>query len=172
MALIELLDVLPTNYERRTEVLDLLRQDLDAVLRWQDASTGLWYQVMDSPQREGNYLEATCSCMFAYALLKAYRMGYVGTRYRDAGIQAYQGILQQFIRINADQTISLTHCCSVAGLGPGISEKVLKAAPNVKENRRRDGSFQYYLSEPIRDNDPKGIGPFIWASLEYEKLKS
>jgi rhamnogalacturonyl hydrolase YesR len=171
MALIELLDVLPADYEHRTEVLTILRQDLDAIIRWQDPSTGLWYQVMDSPRREGNYLEATCSCMFAYALLKAYRKGYVGTHYRDAGIQAYQGILRQFIRINPDQTISLTHCCSVAGLGPGISEKVLKAAPNVKENRRRDGSFQYYLSEPIRDNDAKGIGPFIWASLEYEKIE-
>ena len=171
MALIELLDVLPTNYEGRTEVLSILRQDLDASIRWQDPTTGLWYQVMDSPHREGNYLEATCSCMFAYALLKAYRKGYVGTHYRDAGMKAYQGILRQFIRINSDQTISLTHCCSVAGLGPGISEKVLKAAPNVKENRRRDGTFQYYLSEPIRDNDPKGIGPFIWASLEFEKLQ-
>ena len=171
MALIELLDVLPPDYGRRTEVLALLRQDLDAIIRWQDPSTGLWYQVMDSPRREGNYLEATCSSMFAYALLKAYRLGYVATRYRDAGLQAYQGILRQFIRINPDQTISLTRCCSVAGLGPGISPKVLKAAPNVKENRRRDGSYQYDLSEPIRDNDPKGIGPFIWASLEYEKIE-
>ena len=127
---------------------------------------------MDSPNREGNYLEATCSSMFAYVLLKAYRMGYVGTRYRKAGIKAYQGILKHFIRIDTDNTISLTHCCSVAGLGPGISEKVLKAAPNVKENLRRDGSFQYYLSEPIRDNDAKGLGPFIWASLEMERMKS
>ena len=172
MALIELLDVLPANYERRSEVIKLLRKDLDAVIKWQDSKSGLWYQVMDSPNREGNYLEATCSSMFAYVLLKAYRMGYVGTRYRKAGIKAYQGILKHFIRIDTDNTISLTHCCSVAGLGPGISEKVLKAAPNVKENLRRDGSFQYYLSEPIRDNDAKGLGPFIWASLEMERMKS
>lgn len=58
----------------------------------------------------------------------------------------------------------------MSGLGPGMSAKVLKAAPKVKENKRRDGSFEYYISEPIRDNDGKGVGPFIWASLEMEKM--
>ena len=171
MALIELLDALPTNYARRQEVVAILQQDLENVVKWQDKESGLWYQVMDAPNREGNYLEATCSSMFAYALLKAYRKGYVANKaFQDAGIRAYQGILQHFIRVNDDETISLTHCCSVAGLGPGLSEKVKRAAPNVKENRRRDGSYNYYLSEPVRDNDAKGVGPFIWASLEMEAL--
>lgn len=171
MALIELLDALPTNYARRQEVVAILQQDLENVIKWQDKESGLWYQVMDAPNREGNYLEATCSSMFAYALLKAYRKGYVANNaFQDAGIRAYQGILQHFIRVNDDETISLTHCCSVAGLGPGLSEKVKRAAPNVKENRRRDGSYNYYLSEPVRDNDAKGVGPFIWASLEMEAL--
>jgi rhamnogalacturonyl hydrolase YesR len=170
MALIELLDALPESYARRAEVIDLLQKDLDAIIKWQDKDSGVWYQVMDEPGREGNYLEATCSSMFAYVLLKAYNKGYLGTKYRDAGIKAYQGIIKNFIRVNADKTISLTKCCEVAGLGPGVSAKVLKAAPNVKENKRRDGSFEYYISEPVRDNDAKGVGPFIWASLEIEKL--
>lgn len=170
MALIELLDVLPENYERRQEVVALLKKDLEAIIKWQDPHSGVWYQVMDAPKRESNYLESTCSSMFAYALLKAYRKGYVNQIFQEAGIKAYRGILNRFIRVNDDETISLTHCCSVAGLGPGISEKVKLAAPNVKENRRRDGSFNYYISEPIRDNDAKGIGPFIWASLEMEAL--
>jgi rhamnogalacturonyl hydrolase YesR len=170
MALIELLDVLPENYERRQEVVELLRKDLAAIVQWQDPASGVWYQVMDAPAREGNYLESTCSSMFAYALLKAYRKGYVDKTFQEAGIKAYQGILDHFIRIDEDETISLTHCCAVAGLGPGISERVKRAAPNVKENKRRDGSFGYYLSEPVRDNDAKGIGPFIWASLEMEAL--
>ena len=170
MALIELLDALPESYVRRAEVIDLLQKDLDAIIKWQDKDSGVWYQVMDEPGREGNYLEATCSSMFAYVLLKAYNKGYLGTKYRDAGIKAYQGIIKNFIRVNADKTISLTKCCEVAGLGPGVSAKVLKAAPNVKENKRRDGSFEYYISEPVRDNDAKGVGPFIWASLEIEKL--
>ena len=170
MALIELLDAMPENYGRRNEVISLLKKDLDAVIKWQDKESGLWYQVMDQPGREGNYLESTCSSMFAYVLLKAARKGYVDQKYRDAGIKAYNGIIKNFIRINPDKTISLTNCCSVAGLGPGMSEKVLKAAPKVKENKRRDGSYEYYLSEPVRDNDAKGVGPFIWAALEMEQL--
>lgn len=170
MALIELLDALPENYSRRSDVIDLVKKDLDAVIKWQDKDTGLWYQVMDTPGRDGNYLEATCSSMFAYALLKAARKGYVGEAYREAGVKAYKGIINNFITVNPDKTISLTKCCEVAGLGPGVSKKVLKAAPKVKENKRRDGSFEYYISEPVRANDAKGVGPFIWASLEMEQM--
>ncbi|MDE5570667.1 MAG: glycoside hydrolase family 88 protein, partial [Prevotella sp.] len=176
MALIEVLDALPENYARRSEVIDLLVKDFDAILRWQDKESGVWYQVMDSPGKEGNYLESTCSAMFTYALLKAYRKGYVGEKYRDAGIRAYKGMINHFIRVNQDQTISLTECCSVAGLGPAATPEVQAAMKkinpkgSVKENLRRDGSYKYYLSEPIRDNDAKGVGPFIWASLEMEML--
>jgi rhamnogalacturonyl hydrolase YesR len=170
MALIELLDALPQDYSRRAEVIELLKKDFDAILKWRDKESKLWYQVMDQPGREGNYLEATCASMFTYAMLKAHRLGYVGDKYRDAAIESYKAIIRNFIRVNADKTISLTRCNEVAGLGPGISAKVLKAAPKVKENKRRDGSYKYYLSEPIRDNDAKGVGPFIWASLEMETL--
>ena len=176
MALVEVLDALPESYARRAEVIDLLRRDFDAILKWQDKKTGTWYQVMDSPGREGNYLESTCTAMFTYSLLKAYRKGYVGAKYRDAGIKAYRGIINNFIRVNANQTISLTNCCSVAGLGPAATPDVeaamrrINPKGTVKENRRRDGSYMYYLSEAIRDNDAKGIGPFIWASLEMEML--
>ena len=176
MALIEVLDALPADYSRRAEVIDLLRKDLDAVIKWQDKASGVWYQVMDSPGREGNYLEATCSAMFAYVLLKAYNKGYLGTKYREAGLKAYRGIVSHFIRVNPDKTISLTNCCAVAGLGPGISPQVeaaLKAInpkAKAKQSSNRDGSYAYYLSEPIRDNDAKGVGPFIWASLEMEKM--
>ena len=176
MALIEVLDALPEDYSRRGEVLDLLQKDLDAVIKWQDQESGTWYQVMDAPGREGNYLESTCSSMFAYVLLKAYNKGYLGTKYRDAGIKAYQGIIKNFIRVNADKTISLTQCCSVAGLGPAATPQVIAAMKKinpkgcVKEDKHRDGSYAYYLSESIRDNDAKGVGPFIWASLEMEKL--
>ena len=71
-------------------------------------------------------------------------------------MKAYNGIINEFIQVNPDKTISLTKCCSVSGLGPD-------------KNPRRDGSFEYYMSEPIRDNDAKGVGPFLWASLEMER---
>lgn len=160
MAMIEILDALPDDYARKGEVVDLLNRVLSSVIKYQDKKTGLWYQVMDVKNKDGNYLEATCSSMFAYALLKGYRMGYLkDKKFLDAGKKAYQGILDNFIKVNADSTISLTHCCAVAGLGP-------------QKNPKRDGSFEYYISEPIRDNDAKGVGPFIWASLEMEKMNT
>lgn len=177
MALVELLDALPADYARRGEIMDVLQKDFDAIIKWQDEKTGTWYQVMDSPERKGNYLESTCTSMFAYSMLKAYRKGYVkDVKYLNAGVKAYKGIINNFIRMDADKTISLTECCVVAGLGPAATPEVVKAMKKVnpkgkvKHNEKRDGSFEYYLSEPIRDNDAKGVGPFIWASLEMEMM--
>ncbi len=162
MAMTECLDAMPENYARRNEVIDLLNKAMASVVKYQDKQTGVWYDVMDVKDTR-NYLESTASSMFAYVLLKGYRKGYLGEKYRDAGVKAYNGILKQFIKVNPDKTISLTNCCAVSGLGPGPGPYVKK--PNYK----RDGSFEYYMSEPIRDNDAKGVGPFIWASLEMEQ---
>ena len=161
MAMTECLDAMPENYARRDEVIKLLNKAMASVVKYQDKATGVWYDVMDVKDPR-NYLESTASSMFAYVLLKGYRKGYLSEKYRDAGVKAYNGILNQFIKVNPDKTISLTKCCSVSGLGPGPGPYVKK--PNYK----RDGSFNYYMSEPIRDNDAKGVGPFIWASLEME----
>lgn len=156
MAMVEVLDALPQDYARRSEVKEMLQQTLAGIVRYQDKKTGVWYDVLDVKD-PNNYLESTASCMFAYCLLKSARLGYVNKKYRKAGMKAYQGILREFIQVNSDNTLSLTHCCSVSGLGP-------------ESNPKRDGSFRYYMSEPIRENDAKGIGPFIWASLEVERL--
>ena len=162
MAMTECLDAMPENYARRGEVIDLLNKAMASVVKYQDKETGVWYDVLDVKDPR-NYLESTASSMFAYVLLKGYRKGYLSEKYRDAGVKAYKGILNQFIKVNPDKTISLTKCCAVSGLGPGPGPYVKK--PNYK----RDGSFEYYMSEPIRDNDAKGVGPFIWASLEMEQ---
>lgn len=162
MAMTECLDAMPENYARRQEVNDLLNKAMKSVVKYQDKKTGVWYDVLDV-KSDKNYLESTASSMFAYVLLKGYRKGYLSEEYLKAGVKAYNGILKQFIKVNADKTISLTRCCAVSGLGPGPGPYVKK--PNYK----RDGSFEYYMSEPIRDNDAKGVGPFIWASLEMEQ---
>ena len=162
MAMTECLDAMPENYARRQEVIDLLNKAMKSVVKYQDKKTGVWYDVLDV-KSDKNYLESTASSMFAYVLLKGYRKGYLSEEYLKAGVKAYNGILKQFIKVNTDKTISLTRCCAVSGLGPGPGPYVKK--PNYK----RDGSFEYYMSEPIRDNDAKGVGPFIWASLEMEQ---
>ena len=167
MAMTECLDVMPDDYPRKAEIVALLQKVMKVVVQYQDKKSGVWYDVLDveSPK---NYLESTASCMFAYVLLKGSRMGWLDTDFNEAGKRAYEGILKRFIRVNEDRTISLTDCCSVSGLGPGKGPFV----PAGKENYKRDGSFDYYMSEPIRDNDAKGIGPFIWASLEMELLNA
>lgn len=163
MALLEVLDALPKDYENRDKMIDMLNTVMKNTVKYQDKETGVWYDVMDVKDPR-NYLEATASSMFAYVLLKGSRLGYFDNALKEAGLKAYKGILKQFVRVNSDKTISLTRCCEVSGLGPG-------PGPYVKTpNYRRDGSFEYYISEPIRDNDGKGVGPFIWASLEMEQL--
>lgn len=151
MALVDVLDFIPQDHSGRADILKILNQVAEGIKKYQDPKTGLWYQVLDQGTREGNYHEATASSMFTYALLKASRLGYISNDYRANAVKAYNGILKNLIKDNGDGTISLTKCCSVAGLGG---------------NPYRDGSYEYYIHEPVRDNDPKGVGPFIMASLE------
>lgn len=153
MALIDALDYFPQDYAKRSELLTLLKSIADGVLKFQDEKTGLWYQVLDQPGREGNYLEATCSSMFCYSLLKGVRKGYLDGECKVAALKAYNGIRKEFLVENPDGTLSLTRCCQVAGLGGA---------------NKRDGSFKYYIGEKINENDPKAIGPFIKACLEIE----
>ena len=158
MAILEVLDALPQDYENRGKLIEMLNNVMKSTVKYQDKTTGVWYDVLDVKDPR-NYLEATASSMFAYVLLKGARLGYFGNDLKEAGLKAYKGILNEFVKVNPDKTISLTRCCEVSGLGP-----------DNPKSRRRDGSFEYYISEPIRDNDGKGVGPFIWASLEMEKL--
>ena len=155
MAMLEVLEALPADYSRRGEVQALFQKVMAAVVRYQNAESGVWFDVLDVAD-ERNYLEATASSMFTYCMLKGARLGLLDESYVAKGIEAYRNVVKQFVEQNEDGTISLTQCCQVSGLGPESSP-------------RRDGSFEYYMSEPIVDNDSKGIGPFIWASLEMER---
>lgn len=151
MALVDVLELMPDGTGKDT-LAQLLTAVYGALPVYADAATGMWYQVLDSPYREGNYLEATASAMFVYGWLKGVRLGLLGGR--EAAVQAYEALLRTFVT-EENGLVNLNHCCEVAGLGG---------------KQHRKGDFQYYISEPIRANDPKGIGPLIWAALEYEKL--
>ncbi|HEX3006695.1 MAG TPA: glycoside hydrolase family 88 protein, partial [Bacteroidales bacterium] len=150
MGIVDVLDFLPKEHPSYDSIKNIFHRAVDAMIKVQDAS-GVWYQVPDQPHRKGNYKEATVSCMMVYSILKGIRMGYLDKSYMRSGVAAYKGVLENFVRENPDSTISLTNCCSVAGLGG---------------NPYRDGSFEYYIGEPVRDNDPKGVGPFIMAAIE------
>ncbi|MDE6377711.1 MAG: glycoside hydrolase family 88 protein, partial [Duncaniella sp.] len=156
MAMLEVLDEMPADHPRRGEMTALVKQFADGILSAQDTKSGLWWQVLDQPAREGNYLEATASAMYIYGLLKAVRTGVLPESYLNAALTGWAGLQRQLLRKDKDGTLSLTGCCAVAGLGGS--------------GKYRDGSYEYYLSEPIRDNDAKGVGPFLNACLEIEQL--
>ncbi|RDV15439.1 glycoside hydrolase family 88 protein [Pontibacter diazotrophicus] len=155
MALVDVLDYLPENHPRRNEVLQITQKMANALTQYQDKDTGLWWQVVDMGGKEGNYLEASASSMFTYFLVKAAKKGHIDQQYMQHAEKAYTGILNNFIEKNADGSISITNVCAVAGLGG---------------NPYRDGTYEYYINEERRNNDPKAVAPFIMASLEFEEL--
>ncbi len=154
MALVDVLDFIPENHPGREKLLNILNQVAAGIEKYQDTASGLWYQVLDKGKEKGNYQEASVSCMFVYSLMKAVRLHYIDEQYRSVAEKGYRGLLDNFIKENDNGTISLTSVCAVAGLGG---------------NPYRDGTYNYYIGEPVRDNDPKGVGPFILASLEMNK---
>jgi unsaturated rhamnogalacturonyl hydrolase len=158
MALVDTLDFVPADHPRRSELVAILGRLAEAVVKVQDPKTGVWYQVLDQAGREGNYLEASVSTMFSYALLKGSRLGYIDAKYGEAGRRAYDGVLETFIEADAAGNVQIHRVCQVAGLGSDPDRGI-----------NRDGTFQYYVTEKVRSNDPKAVGPFIFASLEMER---
>ena len=155
MALVDVLDFMPENHPKRNEIIDILNKISAAVEKYRDPASGMWYQVTDQGTRQGNYLESSGSAMFIYTWVKGAQKGYLPNDYLEKGQQAYEQFVKQFLKNNEDGTISITDACSVAGLGG--------------EKNYRDGSFEYYISEPKRDNDPKVVAPFIWTSIMLNK---
>jgi len=155
MALVDTLEVFPEDNAHRHALVEILNRTITALLKVQDTESHVWYQVLDQGTRKGNYLEASGSSMIVYALLKGVRKGYLPDTLKETAKEAYQGLVDEFILETKEHLINLNKVCYVAGLGG-------------KDNR--DGTFAYYISEPIISNEPKGLGPFILASVENECL--
>ncbi|MEL1239793.1 glycoside hydrolase family 88 protein [Flavobacterium sp. DGU99] len=154
MALVDVLDNFPKEHPKQKELVGYLNELAVALEKVQDKKTGLWYQVTDMAGREGNYLEASGSSMFAYALAKGVNKGYLPAKFKKVANFAFDGLTTKLIRVDADGGITLTQCCQVAGLG---------GTPY------RDGSYEYYVNEKKKDNDPKATGPFILAAIELNR---
>jgi len=155
MALVETLEYFPKDHPASPGLIAMLKKTADGVVKCQDATTGLWWQVLDQGNRKGNYLEGTASAMFVYAIAKAVNDGMLPRDYLKSAHAGYAGMVRDLIRIGAQGDVNLTQCCKVAGLG---------------QPDRRDGSFDYYISEPVVENDLKGVGPFIQAGIELDRL--
>jgi unsaturated rhamnogalacturonyl hydrolase len=134
----------------------LLKEIVDGLLSYQDPASKLFYQVVDLKDEPGNYVEASGSALFAYAILKGVRLGLFDVSYVAFGLEIFDGITKTYLT-EKDGDLNLGGICLVAGLGP-------------ENNLRRDGSFAYYISEPIVENDAKGVAPLIMAYTEVKKL--
>lgn len=155
MALVDVLDQFPANHPDRQKLLNILNRLAVSLKKYQDPKTGLWYQILDKAGKKGNYPESSASCMFVYTLAKGVRQGYLPAAYLPAARKGYNGIIKNFITIDSNGQADLNGTVSVGGLGG---------------NPYRDGSYEYYLSEKVVTNDPKGVGAFIQASVEIERL--
>ena len=154
VALVDALDWFPENHPQRKTLIAILNRFANAVEKVQDKNTGLWYDIIDLPARKGNYFEASAAGMFVFAIAKGVRMGYLPAAKITVAQKGYNALVHRFIKDENGQT-NLYGTVKVSGLGG---------------NPYRDGSFEYYMSEPVIVNDPKGIGAFILASNEMEML--
>ncbi len=154
VAMADLSEIIPEGPER-DELTAIFADLMKAMRRYADEETGMYWQVPDQPGREGNYLETSGSAMMAYAMLKGARLGILSEDFAEAGEKTFQGIMDRYLKFT-DTGINLGGICLVAGLGP-------------ENNRRRDGSYEYYISEPIVENDAKGVAPFILAYTEVKR---
>ena len=166
-ALTDVLESMPKDHPDYDRLCKITREVAAGLARWQDKKSGVWYQLLQydcsyvSHCGVKNYLESSASAMFTYAFLKGIRIGVLPVAYKPVAEKAYKGLLSAFITRNPDGTINLTNTCRSAGLGPAKSPV-------------RDGTADYYLcgsDVKMVTNEGKAIGPFIMASLEYEKMK-
>lgn len=137
----------------KAEISVIFRELMESIIKYRDNDSKMYYQVVNMGERDGNYLETSGSSMIAYAQLKGARLNVLPHSYADYGKETFDGICKKYLHISDDGDLNLAGICLVAGLGP-------------ENNRRRDGSFEYYISEPVVENDAKGVAPFILCYTE------
>lgn len=155
MGLVDVLDYLPANHPKRATLIAILNRFATAIQACQDRGSGLWYQVLDQGGKNGNYLEASASCMFVCTLAKGVREGYLPQKYLHVAQKAYDGIIKNFIETDGGEQVNLKGTAGAVGLGG---------------EPYRDGSYEYYTGVKTVTNETKGVGAFMLASVEMEHL--
>ena len=141
----------------KAELVKIFAETIDGISQYADAETGMYYQVVDQGGREGNYLETSGSSMIAYAMMKGARLGVIDKKYAEMGKKTFDGICKKYLSISDNGDLNLGGICLVAGLGP-------------EDNKRRDGTYEYYISEPVVENDAKGVAPFVLCYTEVKRM--
>lgn len=142
----------------KAELVKIFAEAIDGISQYADSETGMYYQVVDQGGREGNYLETSGSSMIAYAMMKGARLGVIDKKYAEMGRKTFDGICKKYLSISDNGDLNLGGICLVAGLGP-------------EDNKRRDGTFEYYISEPVVENDAKGVAPFVLCYTEVKRME-
>lgn len=140
----------------KAELITIFRRTIEGLEQYIDPSKHMFWQVVDQGGREGNYLEASGSAMLAYAMMKGARFGCVDKRFAKVGKSVFDGICDEYLT-ETDGKLNLGGICLMAGLGP-------------EDKPHRNGTFEYYISEPVVENDAKGTGPFVMAYTEVKRL--
>lgn len=154
MAVVDVLDYLPENHPNRNELIEILTTLSESLLEYRDEKTGLWYQILNLPDRKGNYLESSCAAMYCYVFAKGAKNNYLDPKFKLIADEVFDKIIEIHTKFDENGHVNLYNTCSSAGLGG---------------DPYRDGSFEYYISEPKRMNDYKGVGPLIFAAVELGK---
>ncbi len=152
MALVECLDYLPANHPERKDVIEILQNLSASVLTYQ-AANGLWHQVLDKGNQSGNWIETSCSAMFAYAYAKGHRQGFLDKSFLDASTQAYNALLNHYVYVDANGNLHLDQTVKIGTLNPKNSK----------------GDFEYYITTERRINDYKGLAALLYASIELNR---
>lgn len=156
ISLIDNIDYLDDENAKK-ELCAIFSEAIDGIAQYADTETGMFWQVVDQGGRDGNYLETSGSSMIAYAMMKGARLGVIDGKYAAMGKKTFDGICEKYLSVNDSGELDLGGICLVAGLGP-------------EDNRRRDGSYEYYVSEPIVNNDAKGVAPFVLCYTEVKRM--
>ncbi len=155
MALVDTLPYIPASSPGHAQLVAILNRLAQAIVQYQDPSTGVWYQVTNKRGAKGNYLESSGSAMFVYTLAKGVRLGYLPATYLKAAEAGYAGISKQFVTRNSNGTITLKDTADGVGLGG---------------KPYRDGSYQYYTAVQRVSNDARGLGALLLAANEVQKI--
>lgn len=153
LALTDTMERMPASMvQEKKEMQRILKNLIDALLPWQH-ECGMFYQIVNKPEDPRNYLETSGTMLIACGILKGVRLGFLPESYRAYGEKAFYGTADRYLKQDADGNLTLSGICLVAGLGGG-------------NNQRRDGTLDYYFSEPVVENEAKGVAPMLMAYTE------
>jgi unsaturated rhamnogalacturonyl hydrolase len=141
-ALVDILELLPVDHPGRDDIIQSLQSYVEAIIKFQDYKTGLWYQILDKGDQENNWLESSCTSLFIYVIARAVQKGYVNKEFLNIAKKAYNGLLEHMVETKEDRW-------ALKGICIGTSA----------------GVYDYYVTRPSSENDLHGVGAFVLASV-------